>query len=103
MRRVAARPPRVNDINAPSLTRGLHDLRRSNGRVMCRNGTGSKPNSRYEVAQSFGFRLEEQLVGIALLGDHAVLEIGDAVGGLRRTPCRVSPGCRRCLPPLSVS
>jgi len=44
----------------------------------------SEANRCHEVPQSFGFWIEQKLLGIALLGDHAALEVGDAVGRLSR-------------------
>ena len=42
----------------------------------------SEANRCHEVPQSFGFWIEQKLLGIALLGDYAALEVGDAIGRL---------------------
>src|SRR5262245_60820151 len=41
----------------------------------CRDAAVSEANRRNEVLQSFGFRLEEKLLRIALLGDDTAFEI----------------------------
>jgi hypothetical protein len=44
----------------------------------------SEANRCYEVPQSFDFWIEQKLLGIALLGDQAALEVSDAIGRLSR-------------------